>query len=152
MPEELPLRDIIALEPSWWPPAPMFWLLALAGLLILAGLVHWLRGVLQYKYARLQRAALRELESIQLDKNVTDQAFAREISSLLKRVALQRFPDRNLANLSGDQWLAFLDNAVDESAFKALRGENLDAAQYRLSAKLDQVALVDAAAQWIRAI
>lgn len=152
MPEALPLRDIIAIEPSWWPPAPLIWMLAVLGCLALWWLVKWIRHVLRYQYADLQYAALVELGQIENNHQYTDQQFASEVSSLLKRVALQRFPDKNLAHLSGDQWLGFLDNAVNTQAFQNLGGENLDAAQYRASSKLDQAALLNAASQWIHAI
>ena len=152
MPETLPLRDIIAIEPGWWPPAPVWWLLTGIGLVIMWRVSQWLVDTLRYQYAPLKKAALSELEQIKKDTYLDDQEFAEKISSLLKRVALQRFPDKYPARLSGENWLSFLDSSISNKPFRQAGGACLAMAQYQPFSDLDRVNLVIATQQWIYAI
>ena len=152
MPETLPLRDVIAIEPGWWPPAPVWWLLTGIGLIVMWRVARWLVDALRYQYAPLKKAALFELEQLKKDTDLDNQEFAREISNLLKRVALQRFPDKNPARLSGGNWLSFLDSSISNKPFRQAGGAYLAMAQYQPSPDLDRANLANAAQQWIYAI
>jgi LPXTG-motif cell wall-anchored protein len=134
---------------SWWPPAPGWWLLA--GLLVLAaGVAAWLFVRRRRRRAAL-RAALAELDALTGELAALDPAdFARRLSRLLRRYALTRYPRREVAGLTGEAWLRFLDTHGDAQVFTRGRGRLLQEAPYRPSA--DAAALRDLAAvsrDWI---
>ncbi|CAK0752512.1 DUF4381 domain-containing protein [Gammaproteobacteria bacterium] len=104
------LRPYHLPEPvSWWPPAPGWWLLG-GGLLILAAwlLRSWLR---RHRRRAPMRQALAELARLRARwvQDGDEAAFVQGLSRLLRRVALQRFPQHPVAGLSGEAWLDFLD-------------------------------------------
>ena len=112
------LHDIV--EPvaiSWWPPATGFWLL-------LALLLVWCLAIALRSWIRYQRNTYRREALAQLDKieprlhasNSRDFALA-EIAQLLKRVALTTCSREQVAALTGDRWLAFLDQSGNTSRF-----------------------------------
>jgi len=104
------LQDIV--EPaaiSWWPPAAGLWIL-LALLLvwmIAIGLRLWIR----YKRNSYRREALALLKHIEpgLQPAQTRGSALAEVALLLKRTALSAYPREDVAELSGEEWLAFLD-------------------------------------------
>ncbi|MBF0454473.1 MAG: DUF4381 domain-containing protein [Magnetococcales bacterium] len=106
----LPLHDIHLPPPlSWWPPAPGWWMAA-ALVILLALLAHLL--VRRYKKGALRRETLAHLE--QLRENYRQQgdgvALSQHLSILLRRVALSALPKEQVAGLTGEKWLQFLDN------------------------------------------
>lgn len=129
----LQLRDI-HLPPAapFWPPAPGWWVVAFAVLLLLAwvGALAWRRR----RLARARRRILGELAALEAD-------FTRErsserlamISVLLRRLALSRYPRERVAGLAGTDWLRFLDESGGNGQFAAGPGRVLAAAPYRRS-------------------
>lgn len=108
-PAELPLRDIHQPPaPPLWPPAPGWWLVALAVLALAAGLWWWRRR-------RARRAArIAAVFDDAVAAAVTPAAELAAISELLRRAARQVEPHAD--RLQGDAWLAFLDrNGPDTS-------------------------------------
>ena len=101
------LRDIVmpAAIP-WWPLAPGIWIL-LAGLLATA-IVASLRAFRQYQANAYRREAIRELDGL------TDMT---GVMPLLKRAAMAAYGRENVASLSGDAFLAFLDRTGGTSVF-----------------------------------
>lgn len=108
---QIELPHDIELPPnvSAWPPAPGWWLLAalLLGLLIAA--FWWLRR--RYRRNADKRAAQRQLRSLwaAYQSQRDAQRFCSELSLLLKRFAVGRFPREEVAQLSGERWLGFLN-------------------------------------------
>ena len=148
------LRDIV--EPAavaWWPPALGVWfLLALVGVWVSAGIVALLR------YRRLtayRRAGLRELDRLRprLQSAETRPAALGDLARLLKRVALAGFPRTEVAGLSGETWLAFL-SATGGSAFGTDPARRLPLCLYspalaRTVTSEAAEAIVRAAREWI---
>jgi hypothetical protein len=131
-PEQIPLRDLHLPEAiGWWPPAPGWWLL---GLLVLAGLV-----VLLVRYARrrargaARRRALRELDALLAEFEAQRDAvrFAAGVSALLRRAMLAYAPRGEVAGLTGEAWLAWLDKGLEHPQFVAGPGRSLLELPYR---------------------
>jgi hypothetical protein len=135
---------------AWWPPAPGWWLLA--------GLISLLTVTLIWMWARRRRrraalrAALAELDGLVGQRgDLAPVEFTRRLSRLLRRYALARFPRRDVAGLTGDAWLRFLDTHGDAGAFSSGAGSLLRDAPYRPvadAAGLDELAALVSA--WIR--
>lgn len=118
------LYDIVqpaAISP--WPPAAGFWLLLALLLVWLAALAFtaWQRHR-RNRYRRLANAQLRTLQS-QLEHGEPPASVIAAIGELLKRTALVAYPRQQVASLSGDAWLQFLNHSAATDAF------NNDAAQ-----------------------
>jgi hypothetical protein len=152
MPEELPLRDIITIEPGWWPPAPIWWLLAAVCLILLWKLMRYWLSSMRSPYGLLKKAALSELAQIQSRKQLNKRQIAEQVSALLKRVAIRRYADKKPARLSGERWLAFLNDASAEQIFSKTEKSSLANAQYLPSPDFNEAALFAAANKWIRAL
>ena len=141
------LHDIISAPPvSWWPPAPG-WLVF--GCVIMAGLCWGLWAWLRDRQANAyRRAALAQLDRLvlQLQDAGRREAALRALPELVKRTALAAWPRQEVARLSGERWLAWLDKSwsrqqfvdgpgrllaqlayVDGDALSALPDEELDA-------------------------
>ena len=105
------LRDIhIPIEPSWWPLATGWWLVITGIVLIILLLI----GLFLYWYTRPKQYALRELKCYyQQEKNPI--LLARNISLLLKRVALLNYPCQEVAPLSDEKWILFLKEKTGDS-------------------------------------
>jgi len=158
------LRDWHLPEPvSWWPPAPGWWLVAvlILALLALALGLWWLRR----SRSAPARAALAELRALRvgLVDGADRRRFVAEISELLRRLALARYPRDQVAGLAGPQWLAFLDRTGGGSGFVQGPGQVLAEEPYRPVGRSPAVAgavsatspelggLADLADRWIRA-
>lgn len=101
------LADIVVPPPvPWWPPAPGWWIVG-AGLLATLAILA-LVSVRRYRRNAYRRAALAELAAIP----AVDAAGAVAISAILKRAALVAYPRAEVAALTGDKWLAFLDRSA----------------------------------------
>ena len=150
------LRDIV--EPasiSWWPLAPGVWLLlGLVAVWLAAGLglwwVHWRRQA-------YRRAGLQELHEIaaRLGHAPERAAALVDLAALLKRVALVAYAREQVAALSGNAWLTFLDRTGGTARFTQGPGAVLAEVSSRpgLGATLDPkqvAALISTARDWIR--
>jgi len=112
------LRDIV--EPAaitWWPPASGLVLLCILFLLwaTVAALLWW-RNWQRNAY---RRAALHDLTAIgdRMRSVQTRTLGIRELSVLLKRVALAAYPRAAVASLTGNKWIAFLDQHIGGDLF-----------------------------------
>lgn len=149
--QTLQLEDIhLPPAPGFWPPAPGWWLLAA---LLLAG--AWgiakttLRFVHQHRRVRDTKRRLQHLKQL-LDSGETKQAIT-EINILLRHIALTHFPDDDVASLTGDDWLAFLDRSGGTDAFSAGPGKVLAEGPYLPEAPqdIDRDGLYRAVEAWV---
>lgn len=143
------LRDIREpAAPGFWPPAVGWWVLAALLLigLILLGWLAWRRSQRQ----RPIRQALEELESWRNHAaNDHDTEAASELSALLKRAALTRYPRSSVARLTGDAWLAFLDDSGDTDRFSRGAGRALGDLRYAPTLTFEPDALAALARVWL---
>jgi hypothetical protein len=153
-PTELPLRDLHLPEPvGWWPLAPGWWLLLVLALMGMALLIRqWYRA---WSRNAARRQALRVL-----DARVADYArhgnavrLGSELSELLRRTMLAYAPRADVAGLTGDDWLAWLDRGLERPQFLQGDGRPLIEWPYRDPrteiARTDVAAFVDAVRQRI---
>jgi hypothetical protein len=145
--EQLDLRDIhVPQAPSDWPPAPGWWLLAV--LMLTALMLLGQRAWRQLRRLRRRRRILAELDDLRTEH--CGPVLITGISTLLKRVALSRFPRLDVAALTGAGWLAFLDDTGGRGAFQRGAGRVLADGPYAPSPRCDADALLALARDWLR--
>ena len=150
-PETLPLHDI-HLPPavSWWPPAPGWWLLLCVFSLLIVAIYlarqHWQRR-------HLRRLALIQLD--ELERQYREQKNPRELlrglSRLLRQAAQIHFPQSGCAGLTGEAWLGFLDQQLNDSSFTQGVGQRLADGPYQPQlAKIDAEDLLSLCRCWLQ--
>ena len=149
--ENLDLRDIHLPEPvSWWPPAIGWWLVLLA-ILCLIIFVFWLRKRWLEKNRSAKVLAGKEINIIQknFQQHNDQKLLVEELSVLLRRVCLSVFPREDSAGLTGEKWLKFLDDEMDEKRFSEGVGKSLITAPYEKDPKFDADELIALCEDWI---
>lgn len=127
----LSLHDIHLPAPvGWWPPAPGWWLVALLSLLLLGWLLR--TAWRSWRVWRWQRRLLADFGHFPqpLDKLSSTQ-FATVLSGQLRRLALTLFPATDVASLSGEAWLSFLEQHSPRGGFLHGAGRYLADGLYR---------------------
>jgi len=156
--EALPgLHDVVVPEPVGWMPETVGWLGVLVVVITLSawGLVRRHRTKVANRY---RVAALEELDAIESALGVP----ARRVEALsalpvlLKRVALSFAERERVAGLTGEAWLAFLDEAYGGSGFTSGPGRVVSELAYASPHAMDAVEaagtsdLVVLVSTWIR--
>jgi hypothetical protein len=142
------LRDIhLPAEPSWWPPAPGWWLLAALALVAIVLAIGWwrrhrrVRGRQQQILDQLERQVRRHRE----DGNLP--GLLRDMHQLLRRVARQHDP--RATGQRGEAWRRTLARVpVDAPTLQRLYA--LDELIYRPPATGSDEATVAAVRAWLR--
>lgn len=107
--QTLNLRDIHLPEAiSWWPLAPGWWLLV-AGFILMLAVIFISRKI--YLKKQLKRDIKSELENIkqQFQQSKNKSQLAKSLSVLLRRASMSYYPKMNIAGLTGEKWLSYLD-------------------------------------------
>lgn len=135
---------------AWWPPAPGWWVVATL-LLVAAGVLAWWT-LRQRRCTAAAREAQRELARLRRDQRQAQDptAAVRSLSKLLRRYVLAKFARHEVASLTGDAWLAFLDANGGGGRFRDGPGRQLVEAPYRPVADRSVEPLVDLVEDWIR--
>lgn len=145
------LRDIHMPAPiETWPPAPGWWLLAALATALVIYLIYL--AIKHWRANRYRREALAEM-SVLLNtwhEDGNDKAYIEALQQLLKRVALTTFPREDVASLTGEAWVQFLDRSSGSHDFSMGEAEVLIDGNYRPDVSIDVPALHSAAAQWIK--
>jgi len=148
-PAELPLRDIHLPAPvPWWPPAPGWWLLALA--LLLASLLVWL-WLRHRRRRQWARVALAELDALAAAYRVDGNAhrLCRDVSLLLRRISLLDRTTPEHVAWTGEDWLLWLDRSLGGSRFHSGPGRVLLNGPYDPNIQVDADALIELCRRWI---
>jgi len=148
---QLPLKDIHLPEAiGWWPPAIGWWLLTI--------LIPLLIAVLYWFYKRLTRktvikTAKKNLATIKENPALDNNQKLRELSMLVRRVAITVSPRTEAASLTGRQWLEFLDKSLTDAPFSEGCGQLLADAPYRntLPTELEISQLISLCEDWLKA-
>ncbi len=141
-PEQLPLHDIHLPEPIsfFWPLAPGWWLL-LAFLLFFILVSIWIRRF--RKRNAPKRFALRNLKKLEKTYSNNPKKLVQEVSTLLRRFYITKYPRNEVASLTGDAWLEFLDNQLGKPLFSVGKARCLIDAPYRANVDIDVKALLE---------
>ncbi len=134
---------------GWWPPAPGWSMLLILLVTALGAFVWWL--AVRRSGSAAARHARRELRQLrrELAYSNDNARFIRQLSKLLRRYALAVFPRDQVAALTGEAWLTFLDAHGGNGQFRDGPGRELLDAPYRptVTGSVEQLAtLVD---DWI---
>lgn len=110
------LRDIHYPMPiSFWPLAVGWYVLIFIFLAtLLLGLYYWYKT---YRKHRVKRLVLQRLQELETQQSEYNQAISDELSMLLKRAALAKYPRHEVAGLYGEEWLGFLDTTAATKDF-----------------------------------
>lgn len=146
------LRDIHLPEPvGLWPLAPGWWLLA--ALLLVTGVIVFRLIRNRVRRDAPRRDALKELEKCYraFEDDGNESKYISNINVLLKKVAAFYYGKEKVARLSGEAWLAFLDQHAGTDQFSRGAGTALASGPYRPAAAVDAVALQQACKHWVDA-
>ncbi len=128
----LPLRDLHLPDAiGWWPLAPGWWFVLMT-ITILVGFGLW-RAYMRRQHNAPRRYALRELaryEAAYLEHK-DPVTLGKQLSELLRRGMLAYAPREEVAGLTGDEWLAWLDNGMPLPYFHTEGGKSLLQLPYR---------------------
>jgi hypothetical protein len=131
-PEQIPLRDLHLPDAiGLWPLAPGWWVLIALALIALGFLLrHYLRI---RRRGAARRHALKQLDALtaEYDEHRDAVTFSARLSELLRRTMLAYAPRHDVAGLTGDQWLDWLDADFDEPRFRTETGRKLLELPYR---------------------
>jgi hypothetical protein len=133
------LREIVLPPPVSWAPQTIGWYVLFGIAMFVTG--RWVYRRLQgFRKNRYRRLALDELMVIERQLRQPDrraEALA-EIPVLLKWTALAAFPRSEVASLSGQKWLAFLDKTIKEKHFTEGEGRFLQRQVQAAREEIDQ--------------
>jgi hypothetical protein len=128
----LPLRDLHLPEAiGWWPLAPGWWVvLAMAAAAL--GYVAW-RLFRRWQFHAPRRYALRELARFEAEylEHRDPVMLGKQLSELLRRGMLAYAPREEVAGLTGEEWLAWLDEGMPLPYFHTEGGKSLLNLPYR---------------------
>lgn len=145
------LRGIhLPLPIETWPPAPGWWVLVLVGIIAFLAMLYWLWQ--NFKANAYRRDGIRQLDAIMLayESHGDSRRYLEAYQVLLKRVALTRYDRELVASLSGEAWVAFLDQCLNSVEFSIGEGQVLIAGNYMLEPEADIHKLNALGRLWIR--
>jgi hypothetical protein len=156
------LRDIhLPSAISWWPPAIGWWIVLLIFILLLAAGFWWKkrREALKNRpviYSRIEvvDAALAELSGLENNMKAGDdaKAMAADLSRLLRRSAMRLSENpSDVAGLTGEAWLLWLDKQWSKDEFSNGTGRQLIHAQYQAESDINIEAVSRLCHDWLEA-
>lgn len=109
------LRDIhLPDQISWMPTALGWWILAAVAIISITTLI--VLGLRWYRSQAYRREAIRILGDIK-SASLSVVECSRQCQQLLKRTSLHVAPRISIAQLSGDKWIAFLNDHCKQNVF-----------------------------------
>lgn len=157
------LHDIHLPPPiGWWPPAPGWWLLLVLVMVLIVSLFWRLhrRRMQQHRPSPITVKQIVAAASLEMDRLAEDieaglvprQAVA-DGSRLLRRVAIQlavlRGDTNDVAGMTGEAWLRWLDAQWNRDDFSQGVGRELIDAPYRHELNINPSALLSLSRTWL---
>ncbi len=144
------LRDIHAAPAApWWPPAPGWWLLAFAVLLLLIWLGRLVLASYRVRRRRKQILAWVDHLNTTTDPSLEPQAYLATLNRIFKLVALRAFPAQHCAQLAGSDWTEFLREKMQGTdSLDSI--EMLATGPYEPAPQFDPQVMSNLARTWIR--
>jgi hypothetical protein len=144
------LRDIhLPAPPDLWPPAPGWWVL---GVLVIALCVYGAYlGRKLWRRNAYRRQGLKELDSLFARSESSTTELLADLNDLLKRVALSCSSRDDVAQLTGESWVAYLDSKIPGHEFTMGAGQVLiDGPYSETSHDINRSELQRVARLWIQ--
>lgn len=129
---QLPLRDLHLPEQiGWWPLAPGWWLVLLV-VATLIGYGLW-RAYKKRQHNAPRRYAMRELARYETEylEHRNPVTLGKQLSELLRRGMLAYSPREEVAGITGEAWLEWLDHGMPLPYFHTEGGRSLLQLPYR---------------------
>lgn len=129
---QLPLRDLHLPDAiGWWPLAPGWWFVLFVAA-TLVGYPVW-RAYKRWQHNAPRRFALRQLSRYEAEyvERRNPVTLARQLSELLRRGMLAYAPRDEVAGLTGEAWLQWLDRGMPVPYFHTEGGKSLLQLPYR---------------------
>jgi hypothetical protein len=158
------LRDIHGIQAvPWWPPAPGWWLIAGAVVLLLALAWRFRTGIRLripplpvFSVGSWRWDAARQLRALRKRAPEQDtKQTASELSQLIRRIAMARLGRDACAGLTGESWLEWLAGNDPQGFAWSEQGRLLLETPYAPPGDLAQsreiLALIDAIHEWVAA-
>ena len=118
--QDLPIRDIHLPEAiGWFPPAMGWWFIAIFVPIFTYFLIALIQKLLQKTAIKTAKKLLKKLQT---NDALTPLEKVCELSILLRRVAVSRDLESNVAGLTGRAWLDYLDSSLKSPLFEGGRG------------------------------
>jgi hypothetical protein len=137
------LRDIhLPAPPLWWPPAPGWWLVAIAVLAALAYAVYRARrAIIRRRPIREARRQYVSLYGAYQRGEITATAYLHQANELLKRLYVHALHVDVARRANDVDWLAFLDARSGGNAFSEGPGSQLGNQRFSAHPEVDPDAL-----------
>ena len=143
---------------SLWPPAPGWWILAL--LLIVTAWFLTRRFLRKWRRRQICRYALAELNSCYehyagAPADAPQKArlsYINNVNSVLRRVALEHFPQADVAGLGGRAWVDFIREKGDSSHLNDEIAAALSYGRFQTECDVDVDAVNQLGAAWITSV
>lgn len=137
------LRDIhLPAEPSWWPPAPGWWLLGLATVALLFWAVRELRRAWRRRQPiKLARSYYADVYASFQQGEIDGQTYLNRTNELLKRLYIHAIGDDTARSANDAQWLEYLDARLGSTGFTSGPGRQLGNQRFRSIPESDPEAL-----------
>ena len=133
------LRDIhLPADPTWWPPAPGWWLLAL----ILIGLLVWAgfkvrEAIRRRRPLKLARSYYEQIYAAFTRGEIDGPAYLQQTNELLKRLYIHGVGDDDARSANDERWLSYLDERAGSSQFSEGPGAQLGNQRFRPAPEAD---------------
>ncbi|MBW2367165.1 MAG: DUF4381 domain-containing protein [Deltaproteobacteria bacterium] len=118
------IEEIRQPDPVPWTPVAPGWI-CVGGILLLLGLWVLFRRFRRWRQNAYRREALSEITRLQKNKAENGHQVLRSLPGILKETALNAYPKVEVASLTGEKWLDFLERRCPGAGFKRETGRHL---------------------------
>ena len=141
------LRDVIQpIEPGIWPPAIGWWIVGLLSILLVWGVIYGARRLRIHHSKNSIANQVLAIGSLHPKEAVV------ELSVLMRKIAVTKYPRDKVAGLTGEAWLKFLDKTGNTNQFTAGPGSLLATAPYAGVSPNDVEPLISVCHDWVNRV